>query len=429
MPVLSVKPAAGTSRTVGGTYDDGNTRAETEHSAHHSGRTGVFHGIDILAGVRHADAAVSDRFRAELFAVQYRHDHGQYPGARTAAVYGNSVRPLSHEVAEETRPPHSVYRVRVGAGRRDVHALEPRAQPAQFCADDHDDGVCARLYVPVPHAGRGAHAGRHAQADTQPGQCRHQHHGPCGRPHLSHTQHVSARRRRQLDSVFHRRTADDRLVRGHGYQGGREQNGGGKGRTAPPPGHRRGRKRRGEREDFHPRGAPFAVARPARQSVHDIDFGVFVVYGLQQPDHALFRFLAADSRHGFRAAAYGRAGFRRMHVRAVGAGWATINVHSFVMSVELATEQTTGAYTGLYYAFAMGAQATTPFFAGLCMDYIDPRALLPYALIFAALAFFTMLFVRHGNVRPAAGAGGETGMQQPDSAAGNPAEAEPSAAE
>lgn len=61
----------------------------------------------------------------------------------------------------------------------------------------------------------------------------------------------------------------------------------------------------------------------------------------------------------------------------VGAGWATINVHSFVMSVELATEQTTGAYTGLYYAFAMGAQATTPFFAGLCMDYIDPRALLP----------------------------------------------------
>lgn len=113
----------------------------------------------------------------------------------------------------------------------------------------------------------------------------------------------------------------------------------------------------------------------------------------------------------------------------VGAGWATINVHSFVMSVELATEQTTGAYTGLYYAFAMGAQATTPFFAGLCMDYIDPRALLPYALIFAALAFFTMLFVRHGNVRPAAGAGGETGMPQPDSAAGNPAKAEPSAAE
>ena len=85
----------------------------------------------------------------------------------------------------------------------------------------------------------------------------------------------------------------------------------------------------------------------------------------------------------------------------VGAGWATINVHSFVMSVELATEETTGAYTGLYYAFAMGAQATTPFFAGLCMDYITPRALLPYALTFAALAFVTMSFVRHGNARPA----------------------------
>ncbi len=81
----------------------------------------------------------------------------------------------------------------------------------------------------------------------------------------------------------------------------------------------------------------------------------------------------------------------------VGGGWATINVHSYIMCVELSTESTTGTYTGLYYAFTMTAQIITPVFAGLIMDYVAVIGLVPYSLVFACLAFVTMIFVRHGN--------------------------------
>lgn len=85
----------------------------------------------------------------------------------------------------------------------------------------------------------------------------------------------------------------------------------------------------------------------------------------------------------------------------VGGGWATINVHSFVMSVEMATEETTGMYTGLYYTFVSIAQIITPILAGACIQYIMPQTLLPYALIFCVLAFITMSFVKHGNAKTA----------------------------
>lgn len=81
----------------------------------------------------------------------------------------------------------------------------------------------------------------------------------------------------------------------------------------------------------------------------------------------------------------------------VGGGWATINVHSYIMCVELSSEKTTGAYTGLYYAFSMTAQILTPILAGVVMDNIGARFLVPYSLIFACLALTTMSFVRHGN--------------------------------
>lgn len=84
----------------------------------------------------------------------------------------------------------------------------------------------------------------------------------------------------------------------------------------------------------------------------------------------------------------------------VGGGWATINVHSFVMSVEMATKETTGVFTGLYYTFVSCAQIITPIFAGAVMDYISPKGLLPYALIFSTLALVTMFFVRHGDAKP-----------------------------
>lgn len=81
----------------------------------------------------------------------------------------------------------------------------------------------------------------------------------------------------------------------------------------------------------------------------------------------------------------------------VGGGWATINVHSFVMCVELSEEHTTGTYTGLYYAFTMTAQIVTPILSGLVMEHLSPLLLVPYAMVFCILALVTMIFVRHGN--------------------------------
>lgn len=82
----------------------------------------------------------------------------------------------------------------------------------------------------------------------------------------------------------------------------------------------------------------------------------------------------------------------------VGSGWATINVHSYVMSVEMATKHNTGAFTGLYYTFTMAAQVLTPILVGFLAD-VSFKLLFPYALLFMLLAFCLMLFVRHGNAK------------------------------
>ncbi len=83
-----------------------------------------------------------------------------------------------------------------------------------------------------------------------------------------------------------------------------------------------------------------------------------------------------------------------------GIGWATINVNSFPMVVELSTGSNIGKYTGYYYAASMGAQAITPFFSGLLMDRFGMTVLFPYATVFVTLAFITMIFVRHGDSKP-----------------------------
>ncbi|MCL2751340.1 MAG: MFS transporter [Firmicutes bacterium] len=80
----------------------------------------------------------------------------------------------------------------------------------------------------------------------------------------------------------------------------------------------------------------------------------------------------------------------------VGAGWATINVHSYVMAVELAKKGNTGLFTGLYYTFSMGAQALTPVLAGLIYGW-SYKLLFFYAAFFTAASFVTMWFVKHGN--------------------------------
>ena len=84
-----------------------------------------------------------------------------------------------------------------------------------------------------------------------------------------------------------------------------------------------------------------------------------------------------------------------------GIAWATINVNSFPMVVELATGSDIGKYTGYYYTASMAAQVVTPILSGALMDaFGSMRILFPYATIFVALAFVTMIFVKHGDSRP-----------------------------
>ena len=82
-----------------------------------------------------------------------------------------------------------------------------------------------------------------------------------------------------------------------------------------------------------------------------------------------------------------------------GVAWATINVNSFPMVVELATGSNTGKYTGFYYTASMAAQTVTPIISGFFLD-INMRTLFPYALIFTGLSFVTMFFVKHGDSKP-----------------------------
>lgn len=80
-----------------------------------------------------------------------------------------------------------------------------------------------------------------------------------------------------------------------------------------------------------------------------------------------------------------------------GIGWATINVNSFPMVVELSNDGNVGKYTGYYYTASMAAQTVTPFISGLLMDNLGLRILFPYAAVFVAIAFVTMFFVKQGD--------------------------------
>ena len=111
------------------------------------------------------------------------------------------------------------------------------------------------------------------------------------------------------------------------------------------------------------------------------------------------------------AAAFTVAGFMRvesptwiMNVMFILAGiaWATINVNSFPMVVEMCSGADVGKYTGFYYTASMSAQIATPMLSGFLMDRLGMTVLFPYAAIFVALAFVTMFLVRHGDSKVAA---------------------------
>ena len=88
-----------------------------------------------------------------------------------------------------------------------------------------------------------------------------------------------------------------------------------------------------------------------------------------------------------------------------GIGWATINVNSFPMVVEMCSGADIGKYTGFYYTASMSAQIVTPMLSGFLMDNMGMTVLFPYAAIFAGLAFLTMAVVRHGDAKPEANTG------------------------
>ena len=108
-------------------------------------------------------------------------------------------------------------------------------------------------------------------------------------------------------------------------------------------------------------------------------------------------------------AAFGSAAFIREGMSPVimyflfclaGIGWATINVNSFPMVVELAKVGDVGKYTGFYYTASMSAQIVTPILSGALVDACGWWIFFPYAAIFVGLAFVTMLFVKHGDSIP-----------------------------
>lgn len=84
----------------------------------------------------------------------------------------------------------------------------------------------------------------------------------------------------------------------------------------------------------------------------------------------------------------------------IGFAWAAISVNSLPMVVEIAAAGDVGKYTGYYYTFSMAAQVITPILSGFLLEHMSYRTLFPYAVIFTAMAFCTMLMVKHGDSKP-----------------------------
>ena len=81
-----------------------------------------------------------------------------------------------------------------------------------------------------------------------------------------------------------------------------------------------------------------------------------------------------------------------------GIGWATINVNSFPMVVELAKGGDVGKYTGYYYTASMAAQIVAPILSGFLYDVFTMRVMFfAFGTVFVALSFVTMFFVKHGD--------------------------------
>ncbi|MBQ7378114.1 MAG: MFS transporter [Clostridia bacterium] len=84
-----------------------------------------------------------------------------------------------------------------------------------------------------------------------------------------------------------------------------------------------------------------------------------------------------------------------------GIGWASINVNSFPMVVELARGGDVGKYTGYYYTASMSAQIVAPIVSGVLYDLIGMRnVFFLFGAVFVVFSFITMFFVKHGDAKP-----------------------------
>ena len=93
-----------------------------------------------------------------------------------------------------------------------------------------------------------------------------------------------------------------------------------------------------------------------------------------------------------------------------GIGWATINVNSFPMVVELARGGEVGKYTGYYYTASMAAQIVAPILSGFLYDMFGKMlgnenlgmryVFFAFGTLFVMLSFVTMFFVKHGDSKP-----------------------------
>jgi len=86
-----------------------------------------------------------------------------------------------------------------------------------------------------------------------------------------------------------------------------------------------------------------------------------------------------------------------------GIGWATINVNSFPMVVELAKGGDVGKYTGYYYTASMSAQIVAPILSGFLYDAFGMEyTFFIFGTVFVVFSFVTMFFVKHGDSKPVA---------------------------
>lgn len=80
-----------------------------------------------------------------------------------------------------------------------------------------------------------------------------------------------------------------------------------------------------------------------------------------------------------------------------GVGMGTVATTIYPMIMEVASEKTTGRYTGYYYTASMSAQIITPILSGAVMEFIGYRYLYLYAIVCALLAALPLAMVQKGN--------------------------------